>query len=63
MLVDHFNAELSNNFADSFSGSYSLKSFIKKPTCFKKPNNYTYIDQILTNRQNSKFYHYKNRVT
>ena len=46
-----FTAELSNNFADSFFGSYSLKSLIKKPLCFKDPDNPTSIGLILTNRQ------------
>ena len=46
-----FNAELSNNFVDSFCGSYNLKSLLKKPTCFKKPDNPTCIDPILANRQ------------
>ena len=32
---------------------YSLKSLIKKPTCFKNPNNSTCTDLILTNRQKS----------
>ena len=34
-----------------FCGSYSLKSLIKNPTCFKKPDNPICIDLILTNRQ------------
>ena len=46
-----FNADLSNNFVDSFCGSYSLKNLIKKPTCFKNPAHPTCIDLILTNRQ------------
>ena len=46
-----FNADLSNNFVDSFCGSYSLKSLIKKPTCFKNPDHPISIDLILTNRQ------------
>lgn len=36
-----FNAELSNYFVDFFCDSYSLKSLIKKATCFKKPDNPT----------------------
>ena len=46
-----FNAELSNNFVDNFCGCYSLKSLIKKPKCFKNPDNPTCIDLILTNRR------------
>ena len=48
-----FNSELSNNFVDNFCVCYSLKSLIKKPTCFKNPDNSTCIDLILTNRQKS----------
>ena len=46
-----FNARLSNNFVDSFCRSYSFKSLIKKPTCFKRPDNPTCIELILTNSQ------------
>ena len=49
--MDDFNTELSNNFVDSFGWSYSLKSLIKKPTCFKNSDNATCIDLIVTNRQ------------
>ena len=48
-----FNADLSNNFVDSFCVSYSIKSLVKKPTCFKNPDNPTCINLILTNRQKS----------
>ena len=46
-----FNTELSNNFVDRFCGTYSIKSLIEKPTCFKDPDNPTCIDLILINRQ------------
>ena len=45
-----FNAELSNSFVDSFCGSYSLKSLIKKPTFFKNQDNPTCIDLVLATR-------------
>ena len=45
------NAELSDNFVDNFCGCYSLKNLIKKPTCFKNPDNLKCIGLILTNRQ------------
>ena len=51
ILMGDFNAELSNNFVDSFCGSYSLNSLLRKPTCFKNPDNPTCIDTILANRQ------------
>ena len=47
----NFNAKLSNNFVDNFCGFYSLKSLIKKPICFKNPDNPTCTDLILTKRQ------------
>ena len=46
-----FNADLSNNFVDSFCGSYSLKCLLKKSTCFKNPDHSACIELILTNRQ------------
>ena len=49
--MGEFNVELSNDFVDSLCGSYSLKSIIKKNTCFPNPNNSTCIDLILTKRQ------------
>ena len=47
------NIELSNNLRDGFCGSYKLRSFMKKPICFKDLDNPTNIDLILTNRQKS----------
>ena len=41
------------NALTSFSNTYNLKNLIDKPTCYKNPNNPTYIDVILTNRKNS----------
>ena len=46
-----FNTELSNNFVERFCGTYSIKSLIEKPTCFKDPDNPTCIDLILITRQ------------
>ena len=47
------NADLSNNFQDSFCRSYSLKSLIKNHTCVIYQDHPTCIDLILTNWQNS----------
>ena len=38
---------------NGFCDSYSLKSFVKKPTCFKNLENPYYIDLMLTNSPNS----------
>ena len=46
ILMGDFIAELSNNFVDNFCGPYCLKGLIKKPTCFKNPDNPTCIDLI-----------------
>ena len=46
-----FNTELSNNFVERFCGTYSIKSLIEKPTCFKDPDNPTCIDLILITRK------------
>ena len=50
ILMGDFNTVLSNHFVDSFCGSYSFNSRIKKPTHFKNPDNTTCIDLILINR-------------
>ena len=41
------------NAPTSFCNIYNLKNLIDKPTCYKNPNNPTYIDVILTNRKNT----------
>ena len=41
------------NALTSFCNIYNLKNLIHKPTCYKNPNNPTYIDVILTNRKNT----------
>ena len=57
-----FNAEyLSNNF-QGFCEPYNWKSLIKKPKCFKNPDNSTCTDLIWTDKKNLKFYHYRSRV-
>ena len=53
ILMGDFDAKVSNNFVDIFSGSYSLKSLIKKSKWFKDPDNLTCRALILTNRQKS----------
>ena len=44
-----FNRTCMNSFCDS----YYLKSFVKKPTCFKNPENRYYINLMLKNSPNS----------
>ena len=42
-----------DNALTSLCNIYNLKNLIDKPTCYKNPNNPTYIDVILTNRKNT----------
>ena len=43
-----FNIEMEEQQIKDFCDNYSLKSLIRQPTCYKSPNNPTYIDLILT---------------
>ena len=49
ILLGEFNADISDSLIDSFCAIYLLKSFFKRPTCYKNPDNSTYIDLILSN--------------
>ena len=49
--MDDFNANNQIIFCMVYFLSYNLKSLIKKPVCFKNPDNTTCMDLILTNRQ------------
>ena len=49
ILLGEFNADISDSLVDSFCAIYLLKSFFKGPTCYKNPDNSTYIDLILSN--------------
>ena len=53
ILLGDFNAEVTNSFMANFCETYNVSSLIKKPTCFKNPENPTCIDLILTNRKKS----------
>ena len=53
LILGDFNLEFKRTCMNGFCDSYSLKSFIKKPTCFKNPENPYYIDLMLTNSPNS----------
>ena len=53
ILLGDFNAEITNSSLKNFCECYNLNSLIKKPTCFKNPENPSCIDLILTNRKNS----------
>ena len=52
LLLGNFNAcDDEKTMKNLFCSSYCLKSVIKQPTCFKNPENPTYIDLIMTNKR------------
>ena len=53
LLLGDFNAEMTDLSLKEFYNLYSLKYLIKKPTCFKNPDNPKVIDLLLTNRRRS----------
>ena len=53
LLLGDFNAEMTDSSLKEFCNLYSLKNLIKKPTCFKNPDNLKVIDLLLTNRPRS----------
>ena len=52
-MLGDFNAEMTGPSLKEFCNLYSLKNLIKKPTCFKNPDNPKVIDLLLTNRPKS----------
>ena len=53
IVLGDFNAETSNTIISEFCATYNLKNLIKEPTCFKRLENPTCIDLIVTNRRKS----------
>ena len=53
ILLGHFNSEMSEDTMKIFCSSYNLKNLINEPTCFKKMDNPSCIDLVLTNRSPS----------
>ena len=49
VVLGDFNLEREDNHIKIFCENYNLKGLIKQPTCYKKPDNLTYIDLELTN--------------
>ena len=49
IILDDFNAEISDSSMESFYTINNFKCIIKEPTCYKNPDNPTCIDLILTN--------------
>ena len=55
LLLGDFNSEMTDSNLKDFCNLYLLKKLIKKPTCFKNPENPKTIDLILTNRPPRRF--------
>ena len=51
VVFGNLTTEVPNSFMEQFCVSYNLKSLIKEPTCFKRVDNPSYIELILTNHQ------------
>ena len=52
IILGNLNSEMSEDAMGDFCGMYNFKNLVKKPTCYKNLDNPSYIDLILTNRQN-----------
>ena len=52
LILGDFNSSISEKAMKEFCDIYDLDNLIKKPTCFKNPNNPSSIDVILTNNKN-----------
>ena len=49
IILGDFSIEMKEQQIKNFCDNYSLKSFIRQPTCYNSPSNPTCIDLILTN--------------
>ena len=53
ILLDDFNASVTESTINDFCEMYSLQNLINEPTCYKNANNPSSIDLILPNRKRS----------
>ena len=53
IVIGDFNVEPYSKEMSSFCDTFDLNSLVKKPTCYKNPDNLSYIDLILTNKPSS----------
>ena len=53
ILSGGFNTSIEDSFMKNFCENYVLRSLVKKPTCFKNPENPNCIDLILTKKLRS----------
>ena len=50
LFLGDFNSQPSENCVNDFCNVYNLSNLVKKPTCYKNPDNPSCIDLFLTNR-------------
>ena len=53
LILGDFNVGIVEQHMKAFCDNYKLTSLIKQPTCYKNPNNPTFIDLILSNTPRS----------
>ena len=53
LLIGDFNSEISEKSMHDFCNVYNLESLSNTSTCFKKPENTSSIDLLLTNSKNN----------
>ena len=53
IVMGDFNADIGDKFMGDFCESYNLSSLIKESTCYKNPENPSFINLILTNSPHS----------
>ena len=53
LLIGDFNSEISEKSMHDFCNVYNLESLSNTSTCFKKPENPSSIDLLLTNSKNN----------
>ena len=51
LIIGDLNSEMSEPSLDEFCQTYNLVSIVNKPTCFKNPENPSWIGLMLTNKQ------------
>ena len=50
LFLGDFNSQPLKNYVNEFCNIYNLSNLVKEPTCYKNPDNPSYIDLFLTNR-------------
>ena len=53
LILSDFYTDIEEKHIKCFCDNYNLKSLIKQPICYKKPDNPTFINLLLTNASRS----------